>query len=147
MNTDASGNFTVPVGTLPNGTYNIRVKGPRNLAGPTDNCNVTVPLTGATITNIDMGLQKAGDVVSVGATNFNVDNATDFTALKATFGKSFGQAGYDARADFNNSDVVDATDFTLLKANFGQAGCAALLPEQRDPNAPAVTSQLIGNNR
>jgi hypothetical protein len=66
---------------------------------------------------------RAGDAASVGATNFNVVNATDFTTLKATFGKSYGQPGYDARADFDNTDVVNATDFTLLKGNFGQAGC------------------------
>ena len=45
------------------------------------------------------------------------------TTLKASFGKSYGQLGYDARADFNNSDNVDALDFTLLKGNFGQSGC------------------------
>ena len=54
---------------------------------------------------------------------FNVVNSTDFTTLKSTFGKSYGQIGYDARADFDNNDVVNSTDFTLLKGNFGQSGC------------------------
>src|SRR4029077_20882652 len=97
------------------------VKGPRNLANGTGVCTDTVTLTGGLVTTHESGLMRAGDAVSVGPTNFNVDNATDFTTLKATFGKAYGQPGYDARADFNNSDNVDATDFTLLKNNFGQA--------------------------
>src|SRR5205807_2252071 len=35
MTTDANGNFTMPIGSVPNGTYTIRVKGPRNLAAGT----------------------------------------------------------------------------------------------------------------
>jgi len=85
---------------------------------------------------------RAGDAVSVGGTNFNVVNSTDFTTLKATFGKSFGQPGYDNRADFDNNDVVNSTDFTLLKGNFGQAGCGPAVdpggsPSGGDPAAPA----------
>jgi plastocyanin len=121
--TDASGNVTFPVGTLPSGTYTIRVKGPRNLSNGTGVCSQTVTLTGAPVTGFEAGVMRAGDAGTVGSTNFNVVNSTDFTTLKATFGKSYGQPGYDARADFNNSDNVDSTDFTLLKNNFGQAGC------------------------
>jgi len=127
--TDASGNFTLPVGSLPSGTYTIRVKGPRNLSnGPGGACNQTVSLTGGLVTNFEAGTMRAGDANSAGGTNFNVVNSTDFTTLKATFGKSIGQPGYDNRADFDNNDVVNSTDFTLLKGNFGQAGCGPVGP-------------------
>ncbi|MFL5734904.1 MAG: kelch repeat-containing protein, partial [Chloroflexia bacterium] len=140
--TDANGFYTIAVGTLPNGTYSIRVKGPRNLANGTGVCTDTVTLTGAPVTAHESGLMRAGDAVSVGGTNFNVVNSTDFTTLKATFGKSFGQPGYDNRADFDNNDVVNSTDFTLLKGNFGQAGCGPAVdpggsPSGGDPAAPA----------
>ena len=49
----------------------------------------------------------------------NVVNATDFTILKATFGRSTGQLGFDDRADFNGDQVVNSVDFTLEKRNFG----------------------------
>jgi len=70
-----------------------------------------------------MGLQKAGD-----ADNNNVVNASDFTILKNTFGKSSGQLGYDDRADFNGDLVVNSGDFTLLKGNFGIAGAPPIGP-------------------
>src|SRR5262249_998940 len=91
--TDANGNVTFPVGTLASGTYNMRVKGPRNL----DNCD-TVALTGAPVTNKEMGTLKAGD-----ADNSNNVNATDFSIMKNSFGKGYGQTGYDPRADFDNN--------------------------------------------
>jgi hypothetical protein len=111
--TDASGFFTVSVGTLPNGTYNWRVKGPKYLAN-----SGTVTLTGAPVSQ-EMGLMRAGD-----CDNNNVVNAVDFAILRATFGKSSGQAGYDDRADFTADGLVDAVDFTLLKGNFGHAGAS-----------------------
>ena len=49
-------------------------------------------------------------------------SASDFSALKSTFGKAFGQVGYDRRVDFDNTDVVGSPDFALQKLNFGGAG-------------------------
>jgi len=115
--TDASGFVTFGVGSLPPDTYNIRVKGPRNLS----TCS-SVVLTGAMTTSKEMRTQLAGD-----ANNSNIVNATDFTILKSTFGKVHGQLGYDARADFNNNDVVNTTDFNLLKGSFGSGGCPPIL--------------------
>jgi hypothetical protein len=115
--TDASGFVTFPVGSLVAGSYNVRVKGPRNLA----TCG-QVSLTGAASTSVEMGTQPAGD-----ADNSNLVSSTDFVALKNSFGKSAGQPGYDARADFDNNDLVTSVDFNLLKTNFGQSGCAAIL--------------------
>jgi hypothetical protein len=120
---DGSGFYTIPVTTVPNGTYTIRAKGLKNLSsGGAALCD-TVTLTGAPVTQKDLGTLRAGDALTTGPTNFNVVNASDFTTLKNTFGKAFGQVGYDARADFNQTDNVDATDFSLLKGNFGSAGC------------------------
>jgi hypothetical protein len=70
-----------------------------------------------------MGTQRAGD-----CNNTNVVNTTDFNILKATFGRSSGQVGYDSRADFNRNLVVDITDFNLLRGNFGQGGLALTCP-------------------
>ena len=112
LTTDTSGFFTVSVQTLPNGMYNWWVKGPRYLAA-----NGTVNLTGALQTQQEMGQQRAGDV-----DNSNLVDITDFTLLRATFGKGLGDVGYDGRADFTGDNLVDITDFTLQRSNFGQAG-------------------------
>ena len=110
--TDASGFFTVTVTGLPSGVYNWWVKGPQYLAS-----NGTVSLTGALLTQQEMGTQRAGDV-----NNDNLVDITDFTLLRATFGLVCGNPGYDGRADFTGNCLVDITDFTLQRGNFGLAG-------------------------
>jgi hypothetical protein len=123
QNTDAAGFFTVTVASLPNGTYNWRVKGPNGtpntntLPGFLANCGA-VTLTGAQVTQAEMGLMRAAD-----ANNDNIISAQDFTILKSLF----GQAGH-SRADFNNDSVTNSQDFGLLKSNFNNAGCAVLGP-------------------
>jgi hypothetical protein len=118
MTTDANGVFTVTVVSLPSGAYYWRVKDPKYLA-----TSGIVTLTGALVTNIEMGLQPTGD-----ASDNNVVDASDFSILRGTFGKSQGQPGYDDRADFNGDLVVNSTDFSLLKANFGHAGAPPIAP-------------------
>jgi Dockerin type I domain len=111
MTTDSSGFFTVPVGSLPSGVYNWRVKDPKYLA------NVgSANLTGG-VTNVECGLMLVAD-----ADDNNVINATDFSILKSTFGKGVNDPGYDDRADFTGDLVVNATDFNLLRSNFGVGG-------------------------
>ncbi len=130
LTTDASGFFTVPVGTLPNGGYNWRVKGPdgtiKTLA--TDPCGFlansgTLTLSGTQTTQQEMGLMRAGD-----ANNDNVVNISDDNILKNSFGRTVGQPGYDNRADFNGDQTVNALDFNLMRNNFGQAGQPPLGP-------------------
>ena len=75
--TDASGFFTVNVSTLPQGTYNWRVKGPDYLSS-----SGSVALS-AGISNAEMGMQRVGDL-----NGDNVCNAQDFTLLKGNFGQS-----------------------------------------------------------
>lgn len=118
LNTDNYGFFTVTVGSLPTGAYNWRVKDPKYLA-----TSGSVTLTGAAVTNVEMGLQLAGD-----ADNNNVVNTSDFTILKGTFGKTLGDPGYDDRADFDGSLVVNASDFNLLKSSFGIGGAPPIGP-------------------
>jgi plastocyanin len=131
MSTDTGGNFTVTVGTLPGGAYNWRVKDPKYLAN-----RGSVVLTGAPVTNVEMGLMKAGD-----ASNNNVVDATDFTILKGTFGKSQGQVGYDDRADFSGDLTVNATDFTLLRATFGQSGGGPIGPQEESKDEGGRTGR------
>jgi hypothetical protein len=125
--TDPSGFFTVSLGTLPAGTYNWRVKSAQAGSTPTSynpgflSTAGTIPLSGAPITNVEMGLQLAGD-----CDNNDVVSASDFTILKATFGKASGQPGYDNRADFDGNQAITASDFTQLKANFGHSGAPPL---------------------
>ena len=54
--------------------------------------------------------------------NDNLVDITDFSLLRATFGKGCGDPGYDGRADFTGDCLVDITDFSLLRGNFGQVG-------------------------
>ena len=80
--TDASGFFTISVGTLPQGIYNWRVKGPAHLAA-----SGTVSLLGGT-TQVEMGMQRAGDL-----NGDNVCNVQDFTFLKDNFGQNGARPG------------------------------------------------------
>ncbi len=121
QNTDASGFFTVSVGGLAVGTYNWRVKGSKFLAN-----SGSVVLAGDPSTNVEMGLMWVGD-----ANNNNIVNVSDFSIMKATFGKSVGDPGYDDRADFTGDQTVNVADFNLLKVNFGQGGAPPIGPERR----------------
>jgi hypothetical protein len=112
QNTDASGFFTVALGSLPSGQYTWRAKGAKYLAN-----SDLITLSGGRIVNLEIGLLWAGD-----CNNDNVVSTLDFNVLKSSFGKSLGDPGYDARADFNNDNLVSTADFNLLKLNFGQGG-------------------------
>ena len=45
----------------------------------------------------------------------------DFGIVLASYGKKLGQAGYDARADFDGNGIINIADFGLLAANYGQS--------------------------
>jgi hypothetical protein len=128
--TDASGSFTVSVAGLPSGTYNWRVKSAQVGATPPEYnpgflaVSGTLTLAGASITNVEMGVQRAGD-----CSNDNLVIANDFVLLKNSFGKSAGQVGYDNRADITGDQVVNSPDFVLLRLNFGLGGAPPLGPQ------------------
>ena len=102
---------------VPQGTNVWRVKGLQSLAN-----SGSLNISGSGITQVEFGLMRTGD-----ANNDNVVNAQDFNILKTTFGKSQGQPGYDARADFNGDNVV-RQDVNLLESNFGQGGAPPIRP-------------------
>ncbi len=114
--TDASGFFTVTTG-LPDGSYNYYVKGIKWLAN-----SGNLVISGGSA-RPEMGTLRGGD-----ANNDNTVGATDFGITRATFGKSPGDPGYDARADFNNDGPVNTQDYNLVKGNFGQAGATLACP-------------------
>jgi hypothetical protein len=116
-NTDNSGYYTVTLALEQPGTYTWRCKNPQTLA----TAGAATLVSGRN--DVEMGILKAGDV-----NNNNVVNVTDFTLLKATFGKTAGEPGYDARADLNGDHVVNGTDMTMLKANFAQSGAPPIAP-------------------
>jgi hypothetical protein len=104
-----TGEFTVS-GMAP-GTYEIAVKYANSLQ-----VVETVILTAGSNT-ASFGELPTGD-----ADNNNFVAALDFSILAGTFNLADGQAGYDARADFNGDGIVGALDFSLLATNFNTAG-------------------------
>jgi hypothetical protein len=69
----------------------------------------------------DLDHDGCGDLCDA---DFNQDGAVgvpDFGIFKASFGKSSGTPGYDARADLNCDGVVGVPDFGIFKAGFGKA--------------------------
>lgn len=136
--TSATGLFTVPVNTLPSGTYQWRVKGPQYFANSgTVELQVGMlashKVVGANLPTfqhsnlstipVEMGLMRTGD-----ANNDNAVNVADFSILKVSFGKGLGDPGYDERADFTGDQSVNVSDFTLMKVNFGQGGAPPIIP-------------------
>ena len=126
LTTDANGYFVVSLNGLPPGEpYVWRVKGPYG-SGPTHpndppgflaNCG-TVTLLNAPETDMENGLMRGGD-----ANNDNVVNVQDHNYLRATFGKSQGDPGYDQRADYNRDNTVNIQDFQIENRNFASSGC------------------------
>lgn len=116
--TDASGSFTVSVGSLLTGTYSWRVKDPKFLAN-----SGTLALAGVTTTNVEMGLMRAGD-----CNNDNVITVLDFNIMKLAFGKGIGEIAYDDRADFTGDQIVSVLDFNLQKRNFELGGAPPIHP-------------------
>jgi hypothetical protein len=115
-NTDTSGFFTVTAPAA--GTYNYRVKNPQTLANA---ANGVLLVSGTN--QVEMGTLLAGD-----ANNDNCVALVDFNLMKSSFGKSLGDPGYDARADFSGDTVVNTVDFGLLRNNFGLCGAGPLAP-------------------
>jgi len=50
----------------------------------------------------------------------NVVDNLDLVALKSSFARLTGEAGFNGNADFNDDRVVDAQDFSRLSWNFNQ---------------------------
>ena len=127
--TDQSGNF-VCSGFAP-GVYTGCVKHSHTL----QNCQSVTLASGSNIVNF--GTLREGD-----ANNDNCALLVDFSILASTFSKCSGDAGFDARADFDGSGCVVLLDFSLMTTNFGQ--CGATAPQT---SAPAARALAVGASR
>jgi hypothetical protein len=69
-------------------------------------------------------------------------NQLDKDILTATYNKNKGDAGYDARADFNGDDKVDFNDMVILGQNYNtQTSSTAALADLGDANLDGVVNQ------
>ena len=110
--TDQNGNFTCG-GFLP-GAYTGCVKHGHTL----QNCQSVTLASGSNVVNF--GTLREGD-----GNNDNCVLLVDFSILASTFSKCSGDAGFDARADFDLSGCVVLLDFSLLATDFSQCGATA----------------------
>ena len=105
------GTFTVPA--IPQGTYNVTIKGAKSLRILQSN----VVLGAATVLN--PVILRGGD-----ANNDNFCDTSDFGLLVGAYGTDGGVpgSGYDPTCDFNFDGYVDTGDFGLLVGEYGQVG-------------------------
>lgn len=118
QNTDSWGFFTVSLGTLDDGPYDYRVKGPQFLAK-----GGTFTKSGQAQLNVEMGLMLAGD-----CNNDNLVTVLDVGIIRNSLGRGVGDPGYDARGDLDGNQIVNIIDFNLMKRNFGLGGAPPLSP-------------------
>ena len=106
------GMFTVS--GVPAGTYDVLIKGSKNLAVLSP--NVVVSAASGTVPAV---LLPAGD-----SNNDNFVDSSDFGTLIGAFNTDGSVAGngYDPTADFNFDGFVDSSDFALLIGEFNNAG-------------------------
>ena len=105
------GTWSVP--NVPDGVYDISIKGPKNL-------RVLIPtlVAAGTVTAPDRTL-PGGD-----ANGDNSVDSSDFGLLIGAFGSvsSDPGSGYDPTTDFNCDGSVDDMDFAILISNYGAMG-------------------------
>jgi hypothetical protein len=111
ITTGVDGSYTL--NNVHSGTYDLTAKGAKWLRRKQSNISVSAGET----TTVDFLNLKGGD-----ADNTNSVNVLDLNILKATYGKSSGNPGYDGRADFNKTNSVNVLDLNILKSNYGKSG-------------------------
>ena len=112
--TAGSANGKFSVSGVAAGTYDVWIKGSKNLAVLTPN----VVISGATGTVTGV-LLPAGD-----ANNDNSVDSSDFGVLIGAFNtdSAISGGGYDPTVDFNFDGTVDSSDFGLLIGQFNNVG-------------------------
>lgn len=116
--TDVSGTFSVPGAETPGlfaTNYDIKVKNAQALQA----VQPGVILTDTAPTQQSFGLLRGGD-----ANNDNRVSLADVSVMAATYNKSEGNAGYDARADFGGDGKVGLPDLSVLASNYNKLGLA-----------------------
>ena len=110
----ANGTFSLTVPGLAPGTYDVRIKGSKNLAVLTS--GVAISATSGTVPNV---LLPGGDT-----DNNNSVDTTDFGTFVGAYNSSSAVpgSGYDPTADFNFDGIVDATDFGIFVGDYNTAG-------------------------
>ena len=99
---------------VPAGTYDVRIKGGKNLAVLVS--NVTVTASGGAVPD-----------VTLPAADANGDNSVDTSDFSVLVGGYNGDSaipgsGYDPNADFNFDGSVDTSDFALLVSEYNNVG-------------------------
>ena len=112
--TAGSANGTFSVSGVPAGTYDVIIKGRKNLA--VLSAGVVVGATTGTVPLVSL---PAGD-----SNNDNFVDSSDFGTLIGAFNTdgSIAGSGYDPTVDFNFDGLVDSSDFGLLIGEFNNAG-------------------------
>ncbi|MGA2916134.1 MAG: hypothetical protein ABSE89_08935 [Sedimentisphaerales bacterium] len=75
--------------------------------------------------------QRDGDATGDGSVS-----GSDLIRLKASYGLSFGQVGYDCRADFTHDGAVSGPDLIRLKSNYGTNYGVACQSDWKDDCGP-----------
>ena len=112
--TSGSAVGTFSVSGVPAGTYDVLIKGSKNLAILSPNVVVT-----ATSGTIPLAILPAGD-----SDNNNAVDSSDFGTLIGAFNTdgSVAGSGYDPTVDFNFDGLIDSSDFALLIGEFNNMG-------------------------
>ena len=107
---------TFSVAGIADGTYDVWIKGSKNLA--VLKSSVAISATGAVVPTVTL---PAGD-----ADGDNVVGPSDFGIFVGAYNTAGGTAGngYDPRADFNFDGLVDPTDFGLFVGDYNTTGPA-----------------------
>ena len=112
--TASSENGAYTVTGVPDGTYDVVVKGAKNLAVLSP--GVVISATSTTVPNV---ILPAGD-----SNNDDSVDSSDFGTLIGAFNTdgSVAGSGYDPTVDFNFDGLVDSSDFGLLIGEFNNTG-------------------------
>jgi len=107
---DNRGVFTVT--NILTGTYHIKVRDLHSLWSVRQNVALAMGAVTANIGTLVEGDADANGVIDI----------LDFSVLATAFGETSPDAGFDQRADFNNTFNIDILDFSLLATNYGRSG-------------------------
>ena len=98
---------------LPEGTYDVHVKGPHSL----QSARANIGLSAGQMAEVDMKAQVEGDV-----DGDNCVTIDDFKVVQVMVGANKDTPGWNPAADLNNDGQVTAEDVSLLRSGFDTCG-------------------------